>query len=655
MLVLVYLLDAIRTAFQYNHVIRRLSTVPRKYQGLFDSMKNQKEMIQHSEESLPIFEETSNDKRSGKWRKNLARIVYASVTTTIIIAIALFSMLSFLALSGAFDKDGSIKTCLQKLTNCPKVNYGGTPHVPDSLCPLIKKIDPTEYIYNSERIQEILHDKEFRKQSVGKLAEAIRVPTELYDSMDLYEGNDGDDLIAKDPRWKSFKDFHEYLRKTFPKVHDNLKIDTVNKFSKIYTWEGKTDKKPLLLTAHMDVVPVQRETLDQWTFPPFKGVYDGDYVYGRGSSDCKNLLVSLMEVLEILLSEDKFSPERTLIVAFGSDEETYGNGAREISNFLRNKYGPDSMYALIDEGVSGVIPMEGIKLITPGTAEKGIMDSHVELFTPGGHSSLPPDHTLIGLLSKLISKVEDNQFNSIITKANPFLSQLQCVAQYSNSIDKSLKKDILRSQFDAQANKELLSYLEQTPETKYMVRTSQAADVMSGGTKVNALPEHTSVVINHRIAVEETVESTSQKISRQIEEFAREHDLGLIDRGNPVIMPTEKGYFNYTIGRQLDPAPVSPPDGKVWNTFGGSLKYLYEDLVFPEDKSQYIFAPSLMPANTDTKCYWDLTRNIYRYQPGISMSFKGVHTVDEKVFFDSHLVSTAFYYYYIQVVDKESD
>lgn len=618
-------------------------------------MEDQKEMTHHTKERLPVFEEMYNGKRNGRWRGNFTRILYVIVTAAIIMAIAFFSMFYFMAVSGAFDEGGSIRSCLEKLTNCAKMNYDSTPHVPDSLCPLVKKIDPTQYVYNSERIQEILHDKKFREQSVNNLAEAIRVPTELYDSMDLYEGNDEGDLIAKDPRWKSFKMFHEYLRKTFPKVHENLKIETVNKFSLIYTWEGKTDKKPLLLTAHMDVVPVQRETLDQWTFPPFKGVYDGDYVYGRGSSDCKNLLVSLMEVLEILLSEGKFSPERTLIVAFGSDEETYGSGAREISNFLRSKYGPDSMYALIDEGVSGVIPMQGIKMITPGTTEKGIMDSHIDLFTPGGHSSIPPDHTLIGLLSKLISKIEDNQFRSIITKANPFMSQLQCVAQYSDSIDRSVKKNILRSQFDSQANGELLSYLEQTPETKYLVRTSQAADVVNGGTKVNALPEHASVLINHRIAVEETVESTSQKILKQIEEFAQENDLGLIDRGNPVIMPTEKGYFNYTVGRALDPAPVSPPDGKVWNTFGGSLKYLYEDLVFPDDKSKYIFSSSLMPANTDTKCYWDLTRNIYRYQPGVSMSFKGVHTVDEKVLFDSHLVSTAFYYYYIQVVDKESD
>ncbi|KAF7999535.1 hypothetical protein HF325_006211 [Metschnikowia pulcherrima] len=83
-----------------------------------------------------------------------------------------------------------------------------------------------------------------------------------------------------------------------------------------------------MLTAHYDVVPVQPETLNQWTFPPFDGAYDGRYVYGRGVSDCKDLLVGLLETVELLLSEDRFAPQRTIVLAFGYDEEAAGRGPK---------------------------------------------------------------------------------------------------------------------------------------------------------------------------------------------------------------------------------------------------------------------------------------------------------------------------------------
>lgn len=40
--------------------------------------------------------------------------------------------------------------------------------------------------------------------------------------------------------------------------------------------------------AHEDVVPVNPGTLNQWTYPPFEGVVDGEWVWGRGAADCKN-------------------------------------------------------------------------------------------------------------------------------------------------------------------------------------------------------------------------------------------------------------------------------------------------------------------------------------------------------------------------------
>ena len=114
---------------------------------------------------------------------------------------------------------------------------------------------------------------------------------------------------------------------------------------------------------------------------------------------------------------------------------------------------------------------------------------------------------------------------------------------------------------------------------------------------------------------------------------------------------TPNGYFNYSLREALEPAPVTPMGDEIWNLFGGSLRYHYENLIFPNESKEYIFAPSLSTGNTDTKSYWDLTRNIFRYAPGIPTTKLNIHSVDERVDFDGHLLIIAFYYNYLQVVD----
>lgn len=524
---------------------------------------------------------------------------------------------------------------------------------PDALCPLVNKVDPTNFVYESDTIDKLLHDDSTKNESIARLLGAVKYPTEIYDGMvDPKEAESLDDLYKIEPRWRHFEKFMGYLERTFPLVHKKLHLAKVNKLSLVYTWEGKNpSKKPILLTAHYDVVPVQPETIPEWTFPPFEGGYDGQYLYGRGVSDCKNLLIGLLETIELLLAEGKFEPDRTILLAFGYDEEAAGRGAEAISEHLLKKYGPDSILQIIDEGSTGFEKIEGTNFILPATGEKGHLNSILEFFTPGGHSSVPPKHTAIGLLSKLVSSIEDKEFESIITNANPVLNQLQCLAEHAD-IDTSLRKDILKAHFDANANKNLIKYLRRKPLSKYLITTSQAVDIVEGGVKSNALPEHASVLINHRIAVEETVETTSRKVLDQVTEFAEKYDLGIVFRGKTVKEKTENGYINYKLNEPLEPAPVTPVGDEIWNLFGGSLRYLYEDLVFPELNDTFVFSPFIDTGNTDTKSYWDLTRNIFRYNPGVSTPNGNIHSVDERASADGHMQLVAFYYYYLQVVDS---
>lgn len=595
-----------------------------------------KGILEKSDSSLPM-----HDQKPSKRNLRIKQVLIASLIILYLIRTVYVSLI---------DKHGYIANIL-----------GGVkqkdPHNPDSLCPLVDKLDPSEYLYSNDTLAKILHDDKFKNESRSKLLGAVRIPTEVYDNfINPNQADSLEELYKLEPLWKPFEKFHTFLEKTFPLVHKNLQLEKVNKLGLVYTWEGSDpDKKPILLTAHYDVVPVQKETLNQWTYPPFEGGFDGEFLYGRGVSDCKNLLIGLLETIELLLSENKFSPQRTIILAFGYDEESSGTGAEAIGKHLTKKYGDDSIFQIIDEGNEGFELIEGTKFILPATGEKGHLDSQIDLFTPGGHSSVPPDHTSIGIILRLISNIEDVQFDSILTNANPVLSQLQCVAEHSETVSKSLKSDILKSHFDIAANKKVLDYLSKDPKSKYLVKTSQAADMIQGGAKANALPEHVSVLVNHRVAVEENVASVGNKVLNQIKHIAERFDLGIIFEGKEILKPTANGYFNYTLVGSLEPAPVTPTNDQIWNLFGGSLRYLYEELVFPEEDDIYVFAPFLSTGNTDTKSYWNLSRNIFRYEPGIPSKDSHIHSIDERLVFEGHFHIIAFYYYYIQVLDQVID
>jgi Gly-Xaa carboxypeptidase len=123
--------------------------------------------------------------------------------------------------------------------------------------------------------------------------------------------------------------------------------------------------------AHQDVVPVLGDTIDRWTYPPYSAHYDGRFVWGRGSSDCKNNLVGVLEAFETLLKRG-YEPKRTVLAGFGFDEEISGwQGAQYIAKHLERAWGKGGIELLIDEGGLGIKEAYGAKFALPALGEKG--------------------------------------------------------------------------------------------------------------------------------------------------------------------------------------------------------------------------------------------------------------------------------------------
>ena len=85
----------------------------------------------------------------------------------------------------------------------------------------------------------------------------------------------------------------------------------------------------------------------------------------------------------------------------------------------------------------------------------------------------------VGFLAQVIAIIEDHPFAPHISRRNPTLNYLQRAARFSKSMPDELRKAIL----DDKSSEELLKYLEASRDRRALVRTTTAADLISGGDK----------------------------------------------------------------------------------------------------------------------------------------------------------------------------
>lgn len=496
-----------------------------------------------------------------------------------------------------------------------------------------------------ENIKKTLEEVQYQAESIARFKGAIRVETQVNDDF-------GD--VKDDNRWSKFYHFSAYLADEFPLVHKKLRLERINDHGLLYTWESSSDQndnsvlsKPFLLLAHQDTVPVSNETISDWKFDPFAGHIDKDGVmYGRGVHDDKNSLISILEGVELLLQHD-FKPSRTVLLAFGFDEEVSGRrGALEISKFLEHRYGKNSIEFILDEGPGIVEPLASESetvYATVATAEKGYLDVSIEARAPGGHSSLAGQHSLIGIMAEIVMSLENSQpFLPRVSRSNPALGFLSCYNFGDEEIQRLLDRI---HNGDPKAEYEL-GFLLQNTSLSITTRTSQAIDLISGGQKINALPERVSIAINYRISPDSSLREVKERLTAIVKPIAVAHNLTCDFFSRAEEPPaSEKLLLVSQIGKALEPAKMSPQDSKAYSvilgTVSSALGPVYTEAL---NAKSLLVVPTLMAGNTDTRHFWNLTGNLFRFRPTrIDVRNNGGHTVNEHLHASDHFAAVLFY------------
>lgn len=291
---------------------------------------------------------------------------------------------------------------------------------------------------------------------------------------------------------------------------------------------GHGQAKAILLIAHLDVVAAPREG---WLpdLDPFRMTERDGFFYGRGVLDDKWAVATLVANL-IRLRAEGFVPDRDLVVALTSDEET-GN-ANGISWLLAQRRDlMDVAYCLnLDAGGGHMEKGKRVRM-TVQTSEKTYLSFRLETESPGGHSSLPDKDNAIYRLAEGLSRLAKHtfplRFNETTRAYFAGLAQVEtgAIAADMRAVSKDPPDQVAAERLAAAS-----------PYYNAILRTTCVVTRVEGGHADNALPQSARAVVNCRVFPGDTLTFV--------------HDTIVAALADPQIHVTSAG--------MAPPAPASP-------------------------------------------------------------------------------------------------
>ena len=415
-----------------------------------------------------------------------------------------------------------------------------------------------------------------RERAVAKLQALVRIPTVSHP--------DPADVDAA-----CFDAFLTELAAQFPLVHARLELTRIHTHGLLFRWPGVHDDRPLVLMAHLDVVPVEGE----WTHPPFSGAVVDGQIWGRGTLDDKGSLVAICEAVESLL-ERGHVPAQDVWLSFGCDEEVFGQAAPMAVEELRRR--GVRPWMVIDEGgavASEAFPGVGAPVGVVGVAEKGVTSFALRVEGPGGHASTPSRLGPTARLARAITRLERAPMPARIPE--PTLELFGRLAAHAPGPLRPVLANAARVR--PVLTRALLAA---GPEPAALVRTTFAVTTLSASPAINVLAATAKAGVNVRIAIGDSVAGVLEHVRRAVRD--EQVHLDLLEAG--------------------EPTPVSPTDDPAFALIERTITAVFPDAV-P--------APYVVMAATDARHFTAICERVYRFAPFrmTKAQRQSIHTVDE--------------------------
>ncbi|MFC0435489.1 M20/M25/M40 family metallo-hydrolase [Kutzneria buriramensis] len=238
---------------------------------------------------------------------------------------------------------------------------------------------------------------------------------------------------------------------------------------------------PLLVQAHLDVVPAQAA---DWDVHPFSGELRDGYLWGRGAVDMKDMVANLLTVVAGWQARGS-RPRRDVVLAFVADEEDAGDyGAHwlvaEHADLFRD------CVAAIGESGGHTHRVNGIHFYPVGTAERG--SSHLRLTARGraGHGSRRNDENAVTRLVQAVQRLAEHRWP---------VRLIPSVQAYIEQVGAALGVEVDLSDVDGTVARlgGAASLVEST------IRNSTTPTALTAGYKVNVIPSTAEALIDTRV------------------------------------------------------------------------------------------------------------------------------------------------------------
>ena len=253
---------------------------------------------------------------------------------------------------------------------------------------------------------------------------------------------------------------------------------------------------------------------------------------------------------------------------------------------------------VLDEG--GTIARGIIKGVTPpvaliGISEKGFLTLRLTARGEGGHSSMPPKNTMVGILSRAIYRLENNQLparidgptRQLFFNIGPHMSFLKKLPLANLWLFESI----------------IISMLEKSHFMNAVIRTTTAATMFKGSVQDNVLPQKATAAVNFRILPGDCIKSVIEYVKKTIND----------DRITVEQFPDS-----------AEPSPVSDTSNPSYLLLEKSIKSVFQDT---------IVSPYLVVGATDSRHYAKISENSYRFTPlqMVSEDLKRLHGTNERI------------------------
>ena len=293
--------------------------------------------------------------------------------------------------------------------------------------------------------------------------------------------------------------------------------------------KGSGRQRPLLLMGHSDTVNVDPK---KWTHPPFAGVRDGGYIYGRGTVDDKdNVIAHVMTMLMLKRLNVKLDRDVILLIEAG-EEGTTRVGIQFMANQHFAEIDAEFCYA---EGGSLTRTGGEVKYARVQTVEKIPRAITVTAKGVAGHGSVPLETNALAHLGEAVGAIAAWTPPMRINETTA--AYFKRLATVSSPADAARYRDVLNP--DPKISGPADAYLRKNEPSHWsMLRTSLSPTMITGGYRTNVIPSEGTANIDTRLAPDEDPAKFLELVKQVVNDPQVEVSYGARDTRPPT--PTAK-------------------------------------------------------------------------------------------------------------------